>query len=522
MPTHCCVPGCVKKGYSDEDGNKVSYFIFPVEKGLRKKWIHAIRRDEGKDFQIKPTTKVCSRHFRENDIKKTLAGKFQLRAGAVPSLFSWTRTSPRKRKAPTHRECGEASAALFEASEIAEPEEQSNTKILEDKVVASECDNSNDVAACAETQTNESQAIEMETKEFMESMDNSQELTSLKEELSKLTSQLENMKRQNELLQSQLFNIERFRNNDSAINFYTGFPNWNTFMAVIKFMDPGDSGENIRYWLSSNVHVSADFYEKTGETESKRGRSRTLRPIDEYFLVLCRLRQGFREEHLAHLFQISTSTVSRILITWINFMYLKLGQINIWPSRDVIDKTMPEDFKVKYRSTRAIIDCTEVRCQMPSSLHLNGELFSNYKHHTTLKSLIGISPGGAITFISQLYTGSISDREIVVRSGFLDLPFQDNDSVMADKGFTVQDLLPLGVSLNIPPFLGSSSQMPADDVIRTQEIASLRIHVERAINKIKNFHVWDGVIPLHQFGIVNQMWTVCALLVNAQSNIISV
>lgn len=138
-------------------------------------------------------------------------------------------------------------------------------------------------------------------------------------------------------------------------------------------------------------------------------------------------------------------------------MYLKLSQINIWPSRDVIDKAMPEDFKVKYRSTRAIIDCTEVRCQIPSSLHLHGELFSNYKHHTTLKSLIDISPGGAITFISQLYTGSISDREIVVQNGFLDLPLLDNDSVMADKGFTVQDLLPLGVSFNIPPFLESSS-----------------------------------------------------------------
>ena len=61
---------------------------------------------------------------------------------------------------------------------------------------------------------------------------------------------------------------------------------------------------------------------------------------------------------------------------------------------------------------------------MPSSLHLNGELFSNYKHHTILKGLIGISPGGAITFISQLYTGSVSDREIVVRNGFLDLPFK--------------------------------------------------------------------------------------------------
>ena len=237
---------------------------------------------------------------------------------------------------------------------------------------------------------------------------------------------------------------------------------------------------------------------------------------------MCRLRQGLPEEHLAHLFKVSVSTVSRVFITWLNFMYLRLGQINIWPSRTTIEITMPEDFKKKYSSTRVIIDCTEVRCQMPISLQLNGELFSNYKHHTTLKGLIGISPRGAITFISQLYTGSISDREIVARSGFLDLPFEDNDSVMADKGFTIQDLLPMGVSFNIPPFLGSSSQMPAEDVVKTQEIASLRIHVERAINKIKNFHIWDEVIPLHQLGLVNQMWSVCVILCNAQPNIISI
>ena len=202
-------------------------------------------------------------------------------------------------------------------------------------------------------------------------------------------------------------------------------------------------------------------------------------------------------------------------------MYFKFGQINIWPSRDVIDRTMPEAFKKKYSSTRVIIDCTEVRCQMPSSLQLNGEPFSSYKHHTTLKGLVGISPGGATTFVSQLYTGSISDREIVRRSGLLDLPFQDKDSVMADKGFTIADLLPLGVSLNLPPFLGGSSQMPAEDVVKTQEIASLRIHIERAINKIKNFHIWGKVIPLHQIGVVNQMWAVCAFLCNAQPNIIS-
>ena len=58
---------------------------------------------------------------------------------------------------------------------------------------------------------------------------------------------------------------------------------------------------------------------------------------------------------------------------------------------------------------------------------------------------------------------------------------------MADKGFTITDLLPLGISLNLSPFLGGSSQMPAEDVVKTQEIASLRIHIKRAINKIKKF-----------------------------------
>ena len=116
----------------------------------------------------------------------------------------------------------------------------------------------------------------------------------------------------------------------------------------------------------------------------------------------------------------------------------------MWPSTAKVDQHMPADFRDKYPSTRVIIDCTEIRCQMPKSLRLNSELFSSYKNHTTLKGLAGILSGGAITLIS--------DREIFTRSGFLNLPFDRGDSVMADKGFTVEDLLPLGVFLNIPPF----------------------------------------------------------------------
>lgn len=129
------------------------------------------------------------------------------------------------------------------------------------------------------------------------------------------------------------------------------------------------------------------------------------------------------------------------------------------------------------------------------SLRLNSELFSSYKNHTMLKALVGITPGGALSFVSQLFTGHIPDREIVLRSGFLDQKFENGDAVMADKGFTVQDLLPPGVGLSIPLFLGSQGQMSPEDVVKIQSIASLRVHVERAINKMKGQNYKNFTLP---------------------------
>ena len=46
--------------------------------------------------------------------------------------------------------------------------------------------------------------------------------------------------------------------------------------------------------------------------------------------------------------------------------------------------------------------------------------------------------------------------------------FEHGDSVMAEKGFQIQDIFPFGLKLNIPPFLGRNSQMSAEDVVQTQ------------------------------------------------------
>ena len=67
-----------------------------------------------------------------------------------------------------------------------------------------------------------------------------------------------------------------------------------------------------------------------------------------------------------------------------------------------------------------------------------------------------IAPSGAVIFFSQLYDGSISDKEIFNRSRFLKKElWSDGDSVMTDRGFTIHDeLARIGVSLKLPAFLG--------------------------------------------------------------------
>ncbi|XP_056311183.1 uncharacterized protein LOC130222679 [Danio aesculapii] len=105
------------------------------------------------------------------------------------------------------------------------------------------------------------------------------------------------------------------------------------------------------------------------------------------------------------------------------------------------------------------------------------EIFSNYKSTTTFKRLLGVAPCGAVTFISRLYTGSISDKEITRRSGILSL-LEPGDEVMSDKGFTIDMITNVGATLIIPPFK-CDRQFSKTDCQKTQTIAWLRILVER-------------------------------------------
>ena len=74
----------------------------------------------------------------------------------------------------------------------------------------------------------------------------------------------------------------------------------------------------------------------------------------------------------------------------------------------------------------------------------------------SFKVIVGAAPNGVITYVIKLYQGSISDKAIVQQSGLLN-HLTAEDLVPADKRFLIQDLVPNGVSVNIPPFLSKGT-----------------------------------------------------------------
>ena len=314
------------------------------------------------------------------------------------------------------------------------------------------------------------------------------------------------------------FGLERFSSSPEDINFYNGFPDYNTIVAFGHYIEP--NAANLTYYSSARdvsgsvSNVPFPCFNATGKKFPGKGvgAQRTLQPLDEFWLFLTRVRLGLFERDLAFRLNISLSTVSDIVNTWSNYLFVILGSLPIWSSIDVIKQHLPKAFEGRFANVRCIIDCTEIKCEKPQDLQKQSKLYSEYKSHNTFKGLVGISPNVWMTFVSGLYGGSISDREVVEKSHFIDL-LDHNDLIMADRGFEIQDMLAVKqAQLFIPPKRQSvEDQFSKDECFETIRIANLHMHVERAIKRVKGFHIFDQVLPLSMAGVVNQVWTVCCL-----------
>ncbi len=245
--------------------------------------------------------------------------------------------------------------------------------------------------------------------------------------------------------------------------------------------------------------------------------------VNQLLLTILRLRLDSPLIDLAFRFNISVNAAGVIFNRWLDYMYLRFGSLCMWPHRDKIIENMPKSYFDDYPTSMAIIDCTELYIEKPSSLQIQSQCYSDYKSGTTVKGLIAIDPRGSVIFVSELFSGSMSDREVVKQSGFLQLLGQlvasgkllTCDAIMADKGFdTTEEIQSLGLSMNIPPRARASGQMQASDVELTKLIAKHRVHVERAIARIKKFRIVRHKIAASIVPKINSIWFVCSFLTN--------
>ena len=131
-----------------------------------------------------------------------------------------------------------------------------------------------------------------------------------------------------------------------------------------------------------------------------------------------------------------------------------------------------------------------------------------------MKLLVGIAPNCAITFLSDAWGGRASDQKITRESGFLEF-VERGDVIMADRGFIIQeDLMALGATLEIPPPSSVIDQMTKKNVDKTKAIANARIHVERAIGRMKQFSILKNVLPMSLLALADDIIRVCGALCN--------
>ncbi|KAJ8388261.1 hypothetical protein AAFF_G00135220 [Aldrovandia affinis] len=240
--------------------------------------------------------------------------------------------------------------------------------------------------------------------------------------------------------------------------------------------------------------------------------------IDQLLLTLMKLRLNCGILDLATRFNCCRATVTNIFTTISSALYdiLYVGMMeNNIPSRIKNQTSLPDCFQ-PFPNCRIVLDCTEVAVSNTERLDTQSHLYSHYKGRTTLKALIGVAPNGIITFASDLYGGSTSDKAITADCGVLQ-QLEPGDMVMADKGFTIRDILPEGVSLNIPTFL-VNGQFTMEE-INHNRLASARIHVERSIQRLKTFDILT-YIPYQYKKHVNKILKVCVCLTNLQKPIL--
>ena len=130
---------------------------------------------------------------------------------------------------------------------------------------------------------------------------------------------------------------------------------------------------------------------------------------------------------------------------------------------------------------------------------------------------LAITPDGSISFVSRAFGGRLSDKYITNNSGFLQL-IRPEDLILADKGFpTIKGMDNI---VRPPRAKRNQKHFTEAQMEETKKIAKVRIHVERAIQRLKVYKILSHRIPINLLSSIEKIFHICAALVNLQAPIL--
>lgn len=394
-----------------------------------------------------------------------------LKNTAVPSVFTWNSKKASEQSIAREQRCQVRNykQSLFQEAAT------TSSVVTEDFVP---------IGLCYDVEESSDVNEDVETKEIINTTDAKGKSQHIK------TTQTPNILR--------LFTTDLLLEDNMSVSYFTGLESIDKFKFVLSTLIP--MANNITYRWSRVVSLSIE---------------------DQFLLLLIKLRRNKPDFELGKIFGISKTEISNIIITWINFFSDIWSLIDIWPSRELINFYMPDKFRKYHNSTRVIIDGTEIPIQKPGHPDSQKVTFSTYKHKNTLKFLVGASPGGLFTYCSGAYAGSVSDRQIVERSSLLHL-CEKGDSIMADRGFNIQDLFAKkGVGINIPTFLKGKSQIPFLMLKKDQQLSKQRVHIERLIGLTKTYKILCCDLNRNYVPLASKIFFICMMLCNFREGIVN-
>ncbi|XP_047139808.1 uncharacterized protein LOC124815295 [Hydra vulgaris] len=217
-------------------------------------------------------------------------------------------------------------------------------------------------------------------------------------------------------------------------------------------------------------------------TPKKLRRCRKLCSQDEFLLVLMKLRLGLLSNDLVYRFSVFLGTVSKIFKSWMRGMSQYLKSFVCFPDEENVCLNHPDCFK-NNQSLLRIFDCSEIFIETPKELELQSATWSEYKHHNTMKFLVSVTSSSFINFVSEAYTGKISDKATTLNCDYL-TKFPPYSSIMADKGFNIaSERAAYRITFISPPGKRGTSQMTPEEVVKRSNIAKLRILIEQIIRR---------------------------------------